>query len=272
MSERDEYTAGVPCWIDTLQPDPVAAADFYGALFGWEFDEPTAMPGAMRGSYLPARVGGRLVAGIGQAPDPARAATWSTYICVASVDEAIIRIGRAGGTPLTGAMEAGAAGRLAVVSDACGVAFGVWEAGERAGAERVNEPGTWAMSSLHTDSLDGAQAFYGAVFGWQLERVPDAPIALWRLPGYSGGAPHQPIPRDVVAVVTPTDAASAVPPHWAINFRVDDVDATAERAIALEATLLMPPVDTPGFRSAVLADPQGGVVAVSASATSSAAG
>ena len=39
MPERDGYIAGVPCWVDTSQPDPDAAADFYGGLFGWEFED-----------------------------------------------------------------------------------------------------------------------------------------------------------------------------------------------------------------------------------------
>ncbi len=33
MSERDAYEPGVPCWVDTLQPDPEAAKGFYGKLF-----------------------------------------------------------------------------------------------------------------------------------------------------------------------------------------------------------------------------------------------
>ena len=36
MSERDGYIPGVPCWADTGQPDPRAAVEFYGGLFGWE--------------------------------------------------------------------------------------------------------------------------------------------------------------------------------------------------------------------------------------------
>src|SRR5260370_1025518 len=35
VRERDRYPHGVPCWIDTAQPDPEAAARFYGELFGW---------------------------------------------------------------------------------------------------------------------------------------------------------------------------------------------------------------------------------------------
>jgi uncharacterized protein len=45
MAERDGYIPGVPCWIDTSQPDPEAAVDFYGGLFGWEFED-TMPPGS----------------------------------------------------------------------------------------------------------------------------------------------------------------------------------------------------------------------------------
>jgi predicted enzyme related to lactoylglutathione lyase len=49
MHDRDWYPAGVPCWIDTAQPDPDAAAAFYGGLFGWEFEDgmPAAPPPAI---------------------------------------------------------------------------------------------------------------------------------------------------------------------------------------------------------------------------------
>ena len=47
MSERDGYIFGVPCWVDTSQFDPDAAAEFYGGLFGWELDD--AMPAGSAG-------------------------------------------------------------------------------------------------------------------------------------------------------------------------------------------------------------------------------
>ena len=50
MPERDGYIAGVPCWIDTTQPDPDAAASFYAGLFGWEFED--AMPAGEPAKYL----------------------------------------------------------------------------------------------------------------------------------------------------------------------------------------------------------------------------
>ena len=46
MPDRDGYIPGVPCWVDTNQPDPDAAAEFYGGLFGWESEDvmPPGLP------------------------------------------------------------------------------------------------------------------------------------------------------------------------------------------------------------------------------------
>ena len=264
MSERSDYPIGAPCWVETFQPDPQAAAQFYGELLGWRFDEPTPMPEGLGGQHLTARIGSRRVAGIGQAQETTPTAIWLTSISVDSVEDALARVADGGGALLAGPLQAGTDGRVAVVTDPAGIGFGLWQPQQRAGAELVNEPGTWAMSALHTPAPERAEAFYGALFGWQLEALPDAPFALWRLPGYVGGEPDQPMPRDVVAVMAAIEERSEVPPHWAVNFRVDDVDSTAEHAIGLGGQVLLAPSDTPGFRNAVIADPQHGVIAISA--------
>ena len=36
---RTDYPTGVPCWIDLEPPDVDAAIEFYGALFGWSFED-----------------------------------------------------------------------------------------------------------------------------------------------------------------------------------------------------------------------------------------
>ena len=53
MPERDGYIPGVPCWVDTSQPDPNAALPVYRGLFGWEFED--AMPEGSEGRYFMAR-------------------------------------------------------------------------------------------------------------------------------------------------------------------------------------------------------------------------
>jgi uncharacterized protein len=62
MPDRDGYPPGVPCWVDTRQPDPDAAAEFYGALFGWELED--VMPPGSEARYLTARIRGRDAAAI----------------------------------------------------------------------------------------------------------------------------------------------------------------------------------------------------------------
>jgi predicted enzyme related to lactoylglutathione lyase len=270
MSERERYPAGVPCWVETLQPDPQAALGFYGPVFGWEFVGPGPMPGDPPGQYFVARVRGRDVAGIGSLPGQGGplAPTWITHIRVDSVDEAAAKATNAGGSLRDGPFDVLPAGRMAVVADPQGASVCVWQAAAREGAQLVNEPGAWAMSLLHTTDPESAKAFYGAVFGWQPEPfgAPGAQITLWRLPGYVGGEAQQPVPRDVVAVMTPIGgdgSTGAVQPHWSADFWVDDADATAERTARLGGRVIVAPHDTPGFRNAVLADPQGPVFSIS---------
>jgi predicted enzyme related to lactoylglutathione lyase len=62
MSERDGFGPGVPCWVDTWQPDAASAAAFYAALFGWE-TEPTDAPAGAT-AHVMCRLRGRDVAAI----------------------------------------------------------------------------------------------------------------------------------------------------------------------------------------------------------------
>jgi predicted enzyme related to lactoylglutathione lyase len=262
MSSIDNYPAGAHCWVDTFQPDPESAARFYGALFGWSFEDPIPMPTGLSGEYRVARLGGRMVAGVGQAPQ-GWPAVWTTYIRVEDVSRTVAQATAAGGAALVGPIEAGRDGRLAVLSDPAGVALGLWQPGDRPGAQRVNEPGTWTMSALHTPALDEAGAFYGELFGWKLDRLADAPLAYWRLPGHVGGQANQGMPRDVVAVAAAIGEDEPTPPHWSISFLVAGCDDTVSKARELGGTVLLAPTDGAGFRSAALADPQGGVIAIS---------
>jgi predicted enzyme related to lactoylglutathione lyase len=251
MSERHEYPAGVPCWTDVLVPDPGAVEDFYGDVFGWDFTEPT------ENGYRVARIRGLDVAGLGTATQPMP--SWNTYIRVESVEAASERATEDGGTVLVEPFDVLPAGRIAVIADPTQAVFAVWEPVERVGAQLINEPGTWQMSSLHTHEPDAATAFYAALFGWETQEFGGA--TLFRLPGYVGGRSRQPIPQDVVAVMAPRELS--VPPHWNVNLQVSDVDLTAEVVTAQGGKLLAPPFDTPGFRNAVIQDPQGAVFSVS---------
>jgi predicted enzyme related to lactoylglutathione lyase len=221
-------------------------------LFGWQ------IVGSDEDEYAVARMEGRDVAGIGAPPEPDLAAAWITHVRVDGLDAAVRSAAAAGGTVLQAAIDADPAGRLAVIADPGGAVFCLWEAGIREGAQLVNEPGAWAMSALQTSDTDTAIAFYGAVFGWQPEAY--GPVTLFRLPGYVGGEPAQPVARDVVAVLI---ADPTSPPRWSVDFWVADTDATAARAVELGGGVVMAPYDRPLFRSAVLADAAGVTFSIS---------
>src|SRR3954453_1451061 len=126
MPIRDRYPAGVPCWVDTAQPDPAAASEFYGGLFGWTLEN--QMPPDAPGAYYEASAGGGRVAGVGSQPDDGDVA-WTTYIAVDSADAATERVRAAGGTVVSEPFDIFDAGRTASFRDPEGVAFSVWQAG-----------------------------------------------------------------------------------------------------------------------------------------------
>ena len=96
MSDQDRYIPGVPCWIDTSQPDPETALPFYSGLFGWEFED--TMPPDSDGRYLIARLrGGEVAAVTSQLEGAAPQAVWNTYIWVESADEVAAKAREAGG-------------------------------------------------------------------------------------------------------------------------------------------------------------------------------
>jgi predicted enzyme related to lactoylglutathione lyase len=60
-----------------------------------------------------------------------------------------------------------------------------------------------------------------------------------------------------------TPDMAGVPPFWMSYIRVDDTDASTEKAKSLGATLHMGPMDVPGQgRMSVLADPQGAAFSI----------
>jgi predicted enzyme related to lactoylglutathione lyase len=270
MIERDGYIPGVPCWVDTSQPDPDAAREFYGGLFGWEFEN--VLPPDSPGKYYVARLRGGDVAAVGSPPEGAPpTAVWNTYIWVDSADETASKVRAAGGTVLTEPFDVTDAGRMAVFADPAGAAFCVWEAKTHRGARIVNEPGTLNFNNLNTRSPASAKAFYGSVFGWETLDLGGSGT-LWTLPAYGdhleqkdpglrermaeSGAPAG--FEDVVASLNPIgDDQPDTPPHWGVTFAVDDADATAAKAGELGGRVVVPPFDAPWVRMTVITDPQG---------------
>jgi hypothetical protein len=265
-SQKRTYPSGVPSWVDTDQPDPAAAQNFYQRLFAWSF---TTISAERQDMYALARLDGHEVAGL--AASPTGPAAWNTYIAVDEADAAAARISAAGGEIVAGPADVGEAGRTATCRDPVGAEFRLWQARQHLGAQLVNAPGTWNFSDLQTDQPEQA-AFYADVFGWAIEDMGFA--TLVRRPGYGdhleatvdpdirrrqrGVAP--PGFEDAIAWVAPLEPGTS--PHWQVTFAIADRDATAALAGTLGADVISSQ-DTQWTRTALIRDPQGAVFTAS---------
>jgi predicted enzyme related to lactoylglutathione lyase len=268
MAERDGYIEGVPCWIDTSQPDPDAAATFYAGLFGWELED--LLPPGSGATYLVGRIRGGDVAAIGSQSDGAEAPpSWRTYIWVDDADATARKVIEAGGAVVTEPYDVFDAGRTATCADPEGAVFHLWQANRHRGARIVNEAGALTFNGLHTRDLEVASAFYGSVFGWDTFDLPAG--KAWTLaaygdyleeltPGTRARTAEYGVPgfENVVAAINLiADDERDTQPHWSVTFSTDDADGCAEQAASLGGEIVVPPFDAPFVRMTVIRDPQG---------------
>ena len=242
----ESYEPGVPCWIDIGVPDEQLAADFYGGLFGWD-----APPGPDEtGGYRIAMVGDAAVAGIGPQVNPGRP-MWASYVSVERADDVAAAVVAAGGTVIVAPLDVMDNGLMAVFADPHGAAFSVWQPREFAGAQRVNEPGTYSWSELITTDVDASKAFYGAVFGWRFETHGEGLTSYteFTVGGRSVGG----------MMAKPPQMPAEAPPQWTVYFSVEDTDAAVERVQELGGALVVGPMDIEPGRFAVVSDPAGGI-------------
>jgi uncharacterized protein len=240
MGEVSAYPNGTFNWIDLGTTDVTAAKAFYGGLFGWEIED---LP-ADTGTYTMCRLGGKDVAGM-HGHSAEEGAVWSSNISVDDVDKSTARAGELGATIVMEPFDIPGAARMSVIRDAGGAQVSLWQPKGFIGAGLVNEMGSWNWCELVITEADAATEFYGELFGWSGEVAP-GPIARWTftLGDLLIGGMHLPVGEERA-------------PRWTVSFRVADVDDTATGAQELGGSILLPPMDIPIGRLAMIADPSG---------------
>ena len=246
--EMTSYAPGTPSWIDLGTPDADGAAAFYGGLFGWVVEE--GPPEA--GGYRMCMFKGHAVAGMGPQMNTDIPPFWATYVSVADVDASVAKVTELGGAVFVEPMDVMTAGRMAVCADPSGAAISLWQPHDMAGAGLVNEPGTLSWNELMTRDVPGATAFYGGLFGWGADTVPDGSYTEWKLDGRSVGG----------MMAMPAEMPPQVPSMWTVYFAVDDADATVAKVAELGGSVMRPPMDIEPGRFAVVADPYGAAFSV----------
>jgi predicted enzyme related to lactoylglutathione lyase len=115
-------------------------------------------------------------------------------------------------------------------------------------------PGTFCHVDGGTTDAEGAKKFYGALFGWQADDMPDEAGMVYTMFQLNG--------LDVAGMYQ-MGQGQGIPPMWNSYVLVVNADETARRAKELGGVVLQEPEDAmDAGRMAMIQDPTGAVFAV----------
>jgi uncharacterized protein len=242
MGERTSYAPGTFSWAELATSDADAAKAFYTQLFGWVYDDNPIGDGQVY--TMASRDGGTVAALFGSDQPP----HWNCYVTVASADDAAAKAAESGATVVAEPFDVMDVGRMAVIADPQGAALCVWEPRASIGATLVNQPGAMTWNDLLTADAAASAEFYGGLFGWTTEEVPES--GGYRVIRNGGRANGGMFPF------------SQGPPAWIPYFGHEDVDRAVEEVASLGGRVLNGPMRMAQGSIAAVADPQGAVFSI----------
>jgi predicted enzyme related to lactoylglutathione lyase len=244
-------------WSELMTTDTKAAEAFYNDVVGW-----TSAPfGESATPYTQfKRSGNAGVAGLLQRPEGMNMPPfWSMYIAVPDLDQAVAQVTRLGGSELSPVIDVPTVGRMQMLKDPQGAVFYVIQPEPR--ESRPDEDpqiGEASWLELMTTDAPAAMTFYQELFGWQpAEAIDIGPMGKYQ--EFRRGE------RMIGGMMNKPKEMAHVPPHWAIYFRVPDINAATERIKANGGKILNGPMEVPGGDWIVSGmDPQGAAFALHA--------
>ncbi|MGW0578435.1 VOC family protein [Streptomyces sp. NPDC002920] len=248
-----DFAPGSPCMLDLGVPDVPAAAAFYGAVLGWDYEsmgESEEMEGGMF------RKDGKIVAGLGRLTEEGARPAWMIYYSVTDADATTRAVERAGGTVRVAPLDLDDWGRMAQYSDPLGGQFAVWQPGKSPGVELMDKPGSLCWTELYTSDATAAKEFYGGLFGWQFGDMPlpggGATYTLMTPAGLPENRMHGGLMELTPKDLSLTDGR----PYWHPVFAVTDCDAAVAQVTENGGSVQMGPENAEGVgRLAVCLDP-----------------
>jgi predicted enzyme related to lactoylglutathione lyase len=256
-----DYVPGAPNWVDLGTPDIDAAAAFYGAVFGWQFQS----AGPEAGGYGFFMQDGKMIAAAGPLQDKDAAPSWTLYFHTSDADATADAVRKAGGSVRVEPMDVFKEGRMAQFTDPGGAMFAVWQPGDTKGLGAVTDAGTLCWTELYIGDVAAAKAFYAATFGWVTEEMPMGDFTYMVIKPAGGGDRSA---QGGVMPLAPEMAAAGATPSWLAYFEVADCDAAVAAATRKGGGVTVPAMDVQGVgRFAILSDPAGAAFAVIKSST-----
>lgn len=246
-----QYAPGDPICADLATDDVASAQEFYGRLFGWEFEDVS--------EHLMATKGRRMAAGFGlmHALDLA-APRWWLCLAAPDIDDLAERADAAGGS-VSGKMELKGLGHAAVLEDPAGATAAMWQPNKLEPGALGAAHGGMVWAELVTFDPGGVAPFYESLFDVAAVAVEDQGAI---------GRPHDAVNlerkelevrRMVAGIVAPSDTTrgSQVGARWRPYFQVDDLSAFVGQAEDAGAQVLDRHVSASRRAVAVMTDPQG---------------
>lgn len=251
MSFSQAPLIGKMVWNDLITDDLDAARAFYGALFGWTFEDAGQRHGHR---YLIASVSNVYVGGVLEVDERADGkplSRWLPYTSVESVDAAVQRTTSSGGRVAVAPTDVGL-GRVAAIIDPEGAVIGLARSriGDPEDASTEPAVGRIVWTELLANDPQAAAKFYTSVVGYE-------PRTVTRRGGEYTWLTHRGAQRAGVFKNPSTQAD----PVWLTYFAVDDPVAATARVQALGGTVVLPP--SQALREgtiAVVIDPSGAIL------------
>lgn len=247
-----DFVTGAPSWLDLGSPDTSAAADFYTAVFGWDFQS----AGPEAGGYGLFQKDGKTVAGLRPITEESASPAWTVYFQTPDADATAKAVEQGGGTVRVEAFDVMGAGRMACLTDPVGAEFSVWQPAAVKGLEKMSEDNTLCWAELHASDPLAALSFYRSLFGWRSEETEVSGM-IYRVLSTADGDQEEATFGGLV------QAEEDTTPRWMPYFAVADADEIVSMVQQNGGSVLMPAADVPEIgRIAWLADPFGAPFAV----------
>jgi predicted enzyme related to lactoylglutathione lyase len=251
LAAADSVESGRFVWHDLMTRDVSAAKQFYGALFGWRFED-TKRSGR---AYVLARVGSEPVAGfVDVSAIPDAGPQWISFMSVDDVDKTVALVQSEGGKVLLEPREVPSIARAAVVADPQGAPLGLAQL--RRSVPDPAQPKTSHMFWQEYLARDAAKAlaFYKNLAGYE-SAVTDTQLGIEYhvLRKTRGRAGLFQLP----------DTNKDVEPNWLPYVLVNDPAGLAAKVPGLGGRVLVPAA--PDLRNGslvVIADPGGAPLAL----------
>jgi predicted enzyme related to lactoylglutathione lyase len=252
---------GKVIWHDLLTHDAGAALEFYGSLFGWDFEASEEAPER----YWNIRRDGQVIGSVFAADaDELDSPLWLVSLSVPDVDGSVSRASGLGASTTVPPSDLPNRGRYAVLEDPQGAFFVVLQSASGDPRDTPGrEPGEWLWTELWTTDARGAVDFYEGLLGYRSEGIA-ARIEEVDEDQYGESIAEGDLPVVFFAMYGGDEVRAGIHqlpaeglPHWLPYVAVRDVAEVAARALELGAEVLLPPEAVANGEAAILVDPTG---------------